>query len=187
MIRVGGRALEPVHKQFLERDHVRSKFGLAPGNADFLRLCQQSVTCVGRLPPGGAGKLLFGVAGVAGGVLVEFPGLLEVGPGIAQEALDAVGIEVHVGYRGEKRLHDKHVDVAVMDAEPGGPVRVHRNALGGMHQQILQRGHFRILTADTHALARFTLGRLFTLVAEHIHRRSPSLPEALLLPNMRAF
>ena len=89
-------------------------------------------------------------------------------------------VEIDVRHRGEEAFEHRAIDLRVADAELGRSMGVHRHALGGVDQQVLQGGGLRVLAADADLVAAGALGGLFALVTKHddeiLFRRTEFIP-----------
>ncbi len=167
VIGVGGGALQSVEDQFLQAGHVVAQADLPPGDRHLLGLPHQAVEIGGRLARRRGRK-----AAPASCPPSHRPPRRASGPcrGAWRRRADDLepgGIEVDVRDRGEEEVEHGAVDLAVGGPQLGGPMGVHRNALGGMHQQVLQPRGGRTFAADAELRATGAFGRLLTLIAVH--------------------
>ena len=101
------------------------------------------------------------------GRFVESAGLVAGRRDLGQVLFDSGRVEIDVGYRGEQAFEHGTIDLRVADAELGRSVGVHRQPLGGVDQEVLQGGGFRVFSANADLLAPGALGGLFALVTKH--------------------
>ena len=104
------------------------------------------------------------------GAFVHLAGPCQHNGAVADPPLEAIRVEVDVGHGGEQRLGHEAIDPPVSGAQGGCPVAPHRDALGGVDQQILQRRGRGVLAAHPGRGAARAPGGLLALVTEHLHR-----------------
>ena len=169
VIGVGGGALEAVRDELLEAGDVAPE-PLASARVSIAR------------DPGGRGLRCRGPASMRRGrqssrrlpglrarVLIERFRLVANGCRLLDENREVFGIEIDVRHGRKERLDREHVDVAVARAQLRRAVRVHRNALGRVQQDVLQRRGRRVLAADAGENAARPFRGLLALVTEHAH------------------
>ena len=168
VIGVGRGALQAVEDQLLESGRIVAQPHLPLGERDLAALANQPIQIAGRLPGGGPVERLGRLAGRGAGPFVHrLRPIADLG-GVEQMPPQPLGVEIDVGDRGEEEFEDRPIDRRVAGVQFGRPMGVHRNALGGIHQQVLQVGGGRVLAADAILVATGSLRGLFALITEHI-------------------
>ena len=168
VIGVGRGPFQSVERQFQQAGNVGSENRLELGDPHFFALPHQARTVGGRLPGGGTGEFFRRLARLDAGRFIEFAGLVAGRRGLGQVLFDAGRVEIDVGHRGEQAFEHGPIDLGIANAELGRSVGVHRQSLGGMDQQVLQGGGFRVFSANADLLAPGAFGGLFTLVTKHV-------------------
>ncbi len=171
VIGVGGCPLEPVQNQFLQARHVGAEATLPLGDGHLFALADEPGQIGCRLPGRRSRQDVGILAGFSAGRLVQGPGLIAHLCGMAQVPCEALRIEIDIGDRGEEELEHGPIDFTVGSSELGGSMGVHRHALGGINQKVLQGGRFGIFSTVPDNRAAGPFGGLFTLIA--IHRNTP--------------
>ena len=87
---------------------------------------------------------------------------------LLDEFNEPLGVEVHVGQGGKRRLDGKDIDLPVADADLAPRHRHLGQPLQAVDQQVLQGRHFGVLAAYPLNGAPHALRRLFTLIAKHL-------------------
>ncbi len=158
MVGVGGVALHAVDEDLLDRLDVRVDV-VALHAVGFALLHQADG--IGRgLPLGGFGDRCADRSGQGLGLLLD-------DRSFAEDLGNRLGVEVDVGYRGEKPFDHEAVDLHVLFPGLAGFVGIEGNAFEGIDQQVLQGGDIRLLTADAD-LGAAAVGCLLALKAKHV-------------------
>ena len=169
MFAVGGGALEAVEDQIAQADQrgaiavqeARDR-GEGRGGGAF-------GAGLAGVPGGGLGQ----VGGVGAGGLGEGTGAGAHGQRFVDQRIEARGIEVDVGQRGEPRHRHEIIDRGIARTGAGGTVGPDGDPLKDAQQHVLLVGDVGSLAARSDFDGAAALVALFALDA--IHRRSPRL------------
>ena len=149
---VRGGAFQAVEAKQAQTQHILADRALAAIDRSNRRLRLQASGIGGqREGRGRAWRNGGNASGLAGG-LVALTQLLAIRFGLTGVAGNPLGLEIHIGQRGEKCLRNKDIDCAIDNAEFTGFFCVERGALQGVDEQVLQIGNVGCLAA--HALRK---------------------------------
>jgi hypothetical protein len=107
------------------------------------------------------------LSAVATGLEIQGSGLITNCGGVADDLFESERIEIDVGDGGEESFDEEMIDGRVWGAELSSAMCVLADALGGVDQEILERGGLGIFAADAGIGAAGHAEGLFTLVAKH--------------------
>jgi hypothetical protein len=185
VVGVRAHALQHVQVQGAQADDVGADRVDPRGHADALGLLEQAVHVRGGLPGGGAVRLLRRQPAGPRRLLVPGPDPVADGRGLLQQGAEPGGVEVDVGQGREHRVQDELRGLVVGGVQGAGLLRVLRDALHRVDQQVLQVRGDRPLAAVAHrpCAPENGMGTIGLLALEAKHAlsslsRSPSGPEA---------
>jgi len=172
VIRVGRHAFQAVQHQSLKTCDVRAQALDSFGDPGRLAQADQLIEVLGRFPRTDLGEGL-GLPGALAGLVVEALDLARYRGCLADQARQALGVEVDVRHRREQRFENENVNFTISGPKLPGRMGVSGDVLGRENQQVLQGGRLGILSAYAVRSTSLPTGRLLTLVTEHAHRMAP--------------
>ena len=152
-------------RQYAEQDSEPAFAAREAGHRVALRDERLRRAC--RRPRGRAANCFRRLARRGRGILEQNFGAFTQGYGAADGLLDGRVVEIHIRHRHEQRFEQEPVKLRVLRAEPPRAVRVLRDALGRVDEQVLEDGGGLGFAADREIGAAGAFGGLFTLKAEH--------------------